>query len=212
MGSADWTLPAHPAYLYGVTSGVARPPGGGGFVLAVNSLAGAATALEISQADVLVKGGSIRGALQRGPSDARTGWAAALRLLNDGGDAYLLGLSDSDPSRIVLARRAVDSGLPDLLPGIGGVLRCSDAVVDVGEWVHLRLDVTITGGAALLEVYRNDLAAHPLDAAPDWQPIPGMDPVNDAAAIMDGVAGVIVTAAAHRRRAYFAALELHRQV
>jgi len=75
MAEADWTYLNDGLDIAtvdrGVTAGIARPPGGGSFLYAFNSLAAVngAVALFANLASFapMAKGGSIRGVLQRGP-------------------------------------------------------------------------------------------------------------------------------------------------
>ena len=44
-----------------------------------------------------------------------------------------------------------------------------------GTWLHVRLDVVVnTNGDVVLSAFRNDLVAHSIGTAPDWEPIAGM--------------------------------------
>jgi hypothetical protein len=180
----------------GVTTGIARPPGGGSFVFGFNSLSTAqgAVALFTNQLNFapMAKGGSVRGALQRGISGGPLGFAPFLFVglqgpsVNDLG--YVLGLGDGDPHHIVLRKGALSSGLPDIPPGTQGVLRRSTATFLPGTWVHVRLDMVVNqNGDVLLQVFQNNLVTNPLGGAPSWQPIPGMSEfIDDALGINSG--------------------------
>jgi len=200
MAETDWTflndgLDAA-AVDRGVTNGIARPPGGGNFLYGFNSLSTAqgTVALFTNQLNFapMQKGGSVRGAIQRGISGGPLNFAPFLFLglqgpsVNDLG--YLLGLGDGDPHHIVLRKGALSGGLQDIPPGTEGVLRRSTATFAPGTWLHLRLDMVVNqNGDVLLQVFQNDLVAHPIGTAPSWQPVPGMDQfIDDALGINSG--------------------------
>jgi hypothetical protein len=180
----------------GVTTGIARPPGGGSFVFGFNSLSTAqgAVALFTNQLNFapMAKGGSVRGAIQRGVSGGPLGFSPFLFAglqgpsVNDLG--YLLGLGDGDPHHVVLRKGVLSGGLPDIPPGTQGVLRRSTGTFMPGAWVHLRLDMVVNlNGDVLLQVFQNDLVANPLGGAPSWQPVAGMSEfIDDALGINSG--------------------------
>ncbi len=233
MAEIDWTLLNDgldaAAVDLGVTTGVARPPGGGSFVYGFNSLtvANGAVALFANQANFapMSKGGSVRGAIQRGVSGGPLNFAPFLFIgqqgpsVNDLG--YLLGLGDGDPHHIVLRKGALSAGLPDVAPGTQGVLRRSTASAMPATWLHLRLDMVVNqNGDVLLQVFQNDLAAHPLGSAPSWQSVPGMaEFVDDALGINSGSqpftsgrAGFGFFTKDVTRRGFFDHVEVYRQL
>ena len=231
MGQADWSylndgLDAA-TVSRGVTAGIERPPGGGRFLFGFNSRAAAtgAVALACALPDFapLPKGGSIRGCVQRGPGGGPLGFAPFLFLCGQGTSvndrAYLLGLSDDDPHRVVLRKGALADGIPDS-DGAGALLASTESF-EQGSWLHLRLDVIVNDtGDVVLEVFRNDLDEHPLGTPPDWQPISGMPRfIDDALAINTGSAPLTSGRAGFgfhtrdvTRRGLFDHLELWRQV
>ncbi len=83
MAEADWTYLNDGLDIAtvdrGVTAGIARPPGGGRFLFAFNSLASVEGAVAIFANLVdfapMAKGASIRGCIQRGPSGGPTGFS-----------------------------------------------------------------------------------------------------------------------------------------
>lgn len=180
----------------GVTTGIARAPGGGSFVFGFNSLSTAQGVVGLFTNQVnfapMAKGGSIRGAVQRGLSGGPLNFAPYLFIglqgpsVNDNG--YLLGLGDGDPHHLVLRKGTLSGGLPDIVPGTLGVLRRSTATFLPGTWLHLRLDMVVNqNGDVILQVFQNDLVAHPLGSAPTWAAIPGMaEFIDDALGINSG--------------------------
>ena len=230
MGETDWT------YLNGgldianvdrgVTAGVAPPPGGGSFVFAFNSLNAVTGAVGLfangPQFAPMAKGGSIRGCVQRGPSGGPTGFSPFFFLCCQGNSvndsAYLLGLSDEDPHRIVLRKGAPSVGVPD--SGGPGTLLVSGESFSQATWLHLRLDVIVnTNGDVVLRVLRNDLSEKPIGSVPDWVEVPGMSGFIDdhlginsgSQPFTSGYGGFAVRVEDVTRRAYFDHLELYRQ-
>lgn len=231
MASIDWTFLNDgldtASVARGVTAGIPRPPGGGAFVYGFNSLTveRGAVALFANQATFapMAKGASIRGCVQRGPGGGPTGFSPFLFLCGQGtsvnDNAYLLGLSDDDPHRIVLRKGSLAAGVPHS-EGPGALVRSSESFAQ-GTWLHLRLDVVVnTNGDVVLAAYRNDLAKHPIGAAPDWQPIAGMATfIDDALAInsggkplTSGRGGFGFAVSDVTRRGFFDQLELSRQI
>jgi hypothetical protein len=230
MAATDWTflndgLDAA-SVARGVTAGIGRPPGGGSFVYGFNSLgvAKGAVALFANQANFapMAKGGSIRGCVQRGPGGGATGFAPFLLLCGQGtsvnDNAYLLGLSDDDPHRIVLRKGSVAAGI-GAADGPGALTHSSESFAQ-GTWLHLRLDVVVnTNGDVVLSVFRNDLVRHPVGAAADWQPVAGMATfIDDALAINSGSkpftsgrGGFGFAVSDVTRRGFFDQIELARQ-
>src|SRR6185369_1902067 len=90
--------------------------------------------------------------------------------------------------RIELRKGSIAFGLPDVAPGGSGVLRRSSGSVAIDDWVHLRLDViSEENGDVRLQVFQNDLDAHPLGGAPTWEAIDGMaEFVDDALGVNSG--------------------------
>ncbi len=218
----------------GVTAGVTPPSGGGNYIFGFNTKTTAvgAAGLVDNQANfgplrddsANPRGGSIRGAIQRGASAGLTGFAPMLVIglqnavpygsVND--MAYLLGLADSDPHAIVLRKGAISGGLD---PTGSGVLRVSTATYEPGTWLHLRLDMIVNpNGDTVLVVMQNDLETNPV-TAPVWEAIPGMDDyIDDALEINSGSApyaggflGFGFYANGLSRRGYFDHLEVYRQ-
>jgi hypothetical protein len=201
MSSANWTELTDGLDIAtidrGVTTGIARPNGGGNFVFGFNSIAvtTGAAAYFAAQANFAptAKGGSIRGAIKRGVSGGLTGFAPFLFIglqgpsVNDAG--YMLGLQDDNPHRIALRKGTLISGLPSGTPGTSGILARSNTAYAVDTWLHLRLDMIVNlNGDVILKCYESDLTAHAV-TAPTWGAIGGLDDfVDDALAVNSGSA------------------------
>ena len=232
MAETDFTLltdsPGLGSIDRGVTAGIAAPGGGGSFIYGFNSLivVNGASALFANQVNFapMVKGGSIRAAVQRGVSGGPTGWSPFLFLAGQGTSvndyAYLLGISDGDPPHLVLKKGRLVDGVPDLIPDApsNGVLKRSTAEFAIGDWLHLRLDAITNGtGDVVLRVYRS---ASGDVTAPVWVLEPGMEIfVDDALGVNTGSApftsgrgGFGMQTIDVTRRAYFDHLELARQL
>jgi len=138
------------------------------------------------------KGGAVMGAMVKEGKGNDTGnnliyspfIFANLQGANVTDEGYMLGLTEEEPARIMLAKGALNLGLD---PAGANMLRLSSGNVAKGTWVHLRLDVVEQpSGDVLLQVFQNDLGANPV-TAPVWAAIAGMaDIVDDALAYETG--------------------------
>lgn len=243
MAEADWTfltgsLPGNEV-ARGATAGIAVPNGGGVFTYGMNSveIVDGVVALHTNQVDFvpMAKGGSVRGAVKRGVSGAPIGFAPFL-FIGLGGtgvtdSAYLLGLGDGDPHRIVLRKGALTGGLPDSIvaPAVSpNILMRSSDTYDNDTWLHLRLDMIVQGtGDVILQCFQNDLSGHTV-TSPSWQTIPGMEgPLSPSVAgFVDDALGVNTGSAPYAsgragfgallqdvtRRVFFDHLEIARQL
>lgn len=188
MASSDFvtaldSLPATDTVLK-VTTGTTKPNGGANFARVANSLTNAPGAVVsyITQAGFapIASGCDISGALVRFTSGGTTGWSCFLlnslagTSVND--NCYMLGLSDADPSLVVLRKGPANIGIPDEDPGgAAGVLLLGTLPVAIDEWVHLRLEVVVQPfGDVFINCYYNDLASNSVQA-PIWTPVPGME-------------------------------------
>lgn len=234
MSSSNWTeLTGNlgsGAVDRGVTAGITPPVGGGVFVYGWNSLDTSQGVMGLfgNQANFapMAKGGSVRGALRRGRGGGKTNFAPMLFIGLQGAtvsdQGYLLGLSDSDPSKIVLRKGALTGGIPEAVvqsPPITGVLQKSTGTVAEDEWVHLRLDMIVnTNGDVVLNCYRN--ATVNSVASPTWAAIPGISQfIDDALGVNSGTApftsgrgGFAFQTKDVTRRSYIDHVELIRQL
>ena len=217
----DWNVVAR-----GATAGLAAPPGGGNFVYAFNSLASVTGAvglfINLETFAPMEKGGSIRGCIQRAPGGGPLGFSPFFFLCAQGSSvndtAYMLGLSDEDPHRIVLRKGSMAVGIPDS-DGQGALLVSGQSYVQ-GTWLHLRLDAVVNGnGDVVLRVLMSDLEENDVNS-PNWIAVPGMEQfIDDAVAVnsmsapfTSGRAGFGFAVKDVTRRAYFDHLEVRRQV
>jgi hypothetical protein len=205
MASSDWAALINAlgssSVLQGVTGGTTPASGGGSFVYGAASILNnpgvVGRYVDLPNFNPMLKGGRITGAIRRGPSAGGAGVAPFIFLALGGNtvtdNAYILGLSDADPSHIVLRKGQLALGIPDVPPGSSGVLARSTASVIQGTWVHLRLDVVVnTSGDVVINAYRSELTANPV-ITPAWVKIPGMsDYPNglEATAFIDDAMGV----------------------
>jgi hypothetical protein len=234
MSEAEWTFMQNgldaASVRRGVTTGIARPPNGGGFVYGFNSVvntlgAVALYANQLSFAPIGAKGGSIRGAVQRGASGGPLNFAPFLYLGATALDinvatAYMLGLDDDDPHRIVLRKGKLTDGLPSTSVGTNGILAAGTETFVNSTWVHLRLDAIVnTNGDVLLQAYRSDLTAHNVDN-PAWVLVPGIGQfIDDALGInsgspplQGGYIGFGFQTKDVSRRSFFDQIEVQRQL
>lgn len=204
MAESDWTVANDSLNIAsldrGVTAGLPVPNGGGSFVYGFNSLDTSigAAALFTNQANFapMAKGGSVRGVVKRATSGGTTGFSCFLFIGLQGPSVndycYMLGLSDADPSHLVLKKGVLSSGLTDFVPdpANNGILRRSTGSIAIDEFAHIRLDMIVNlNGDVRLQVFKNDLAAHALGTAPTWAAVPGMTEfVDDALAVNSGSA------------------------
>lgn len=213
MASTDWTECLNgldPASLLGgVTGGEPRPPGGGSFVYGFRSAADVtgARALVTNQADfapvtpgaggppLSVGGGSIRGAIKRGLSTLATGFSPLFAIgIQAGGptpsvqdEAYLIGLEDSNPHRVVVRKGTIVSGIP-AADSTNSLMRSLETKAVNSYW-HLRFDMIVNpSGDTVLRVFQNDLSVNDV-TAPVWEEL-DMDGANDGSnGFIDDVLG-----------------------
>ncbi len=183
-----------------VTGGLTPPNGGGVFTHGFRSLATTEGAvgyyLNLANFNPTAanKGGRVTGALARMISSGNVDFSCFFAAGIQGGgppsvlnNAYLLGLSNDDPSRIVLRKGKISEGIPSGAVGTSGILRKSDESVAPGTWAHLRLDWVVNGnGDVNLKMFKNNLGANAV-TAPVWAAIAGMtDYLDDALGAASG--------------------------
>lgn len=238
MGSTDWVFLNNGLDAASVARGVTSDPdpgppnGGGAFIYGFDSKVETEGAVGLTLEAVAnpnhapcVKGASIRAAVQRGVSSLKTGFspfvyaclqAAAPPAVTD--RAYILGLEDSDPYRIVVVKGQIIHGVPAATTE-NSLLR-STATYVLGQWHHLRLDCIVEGtGDVLIRCYENDLSTNPV-TAPEWSPIPGCELFTDDALgvnsgtlpFTDGYLGFGFASKQQGRRGYFDQLKTLRQL
>lgn len=232
MSQANWTILDNSldgsSVRKGVTTGVARPNGGGNFVYGFNSLVTSAGAVGLftnqDNFAPLAKGGSVRGAVKRGASGGPMNFAPMLFLglgspdVNASG--YILGLDDDDPHRIVLRKGTLVTGIPAAANGTLGILAQGTETWLNDTWLHLRLDmIANTNGDVILKAFRSDLASHTV-GAPAWVAVPGCETfVDDVLGVnsgsvpyTSGYAGFAFQTKDVSRRGFFDELEIQRQL
>jgi hypothetical protein len=214
MGQADWgdlSGALSDANLKrGVTAGIAGPPGSNGFVFGYNSLVSTVTGAHGKYVDLAGftptgslltnpdGGGGVRGAIKRVASPNNTGMTPVLFFCAQGGpptvndEAYMLGLMDRDPYKIVLAKGPIVGGITeDMEDGKLLVEGSQEFAMGDGLWHHLRLDPIVEpNGDVLLKCYYSDLNVHDIHS-PDWQLVPGFSAdgyIDDALHIATGTA------------------------
>jgi hypothetical protein len=175
-GSADGTGWTGVTVLRDATFGIVPPPGGGLAVFGFNSLqkvdASVCIYTQVAGFSPMASGGQIKAAIQKGISGGNTGFSNFIFLCASGSDvgdvAYLLGVEDSTPGRLVLVKGVIGVGIP--ADGSGTqILRASSQRYVQGDWIHLRLDAIVqASGDVVLRCYTNDLTLHPLNLPAGW--------------------------------------------
>lgn len=200
MAQADWTELTDGLDVNtvdrGVTTGIARPNGGGSFLFGFNSLIVATGAVGYFANQVnfapMAKGASIRAAIQRGPGGGATSFSPFLFVGGQGtsvnDSAYKLGLSDDDPHRVVLRKGSIASGAGSVSSS-AGLLAQSTATFLQGTWLHLRLDMIVNDtGDVILQAFSSDLDTNAV-TSPSWVALDGITEfIDDALGINSGSA------------------------
>jgi hypothetical protein len=201
MASSDWSdldnQLAFASVAQAATTGLTPPSGGGTFTYAFNSLSGTVTGAAgkfcvLGNFHPTLSGTWIAGAVKRLAGSQNTGFSPFLFIQAPGYDvndqAYILGLEDADPYRIVLRKGTIIDGVP-AADTTGTYLRRSSQQYQISDdlWHHLALEcVEQPNGECYLNVWESDLAAHAV-TAPSWTAIAGMAQfIDDAAGINSG--------------------------
>jgi len=202
MADSDWgnlNNNLEPAEVAHDTTASLTPPNGGGtHVYAFNSLNGTVTGsagkyCAIANFSPTAYGTWAAGAVKRLSSAQNTGFSPFLFVHASGNDvsdnAYLLGLEDADPYRIVLRKGSIIGGVPQA--NDGEYLRRSSQQYQISDdlWHHIAVEaVRQPNGEVYLNCWENDLASNPV-TAPVWNPIDGMTQfIDDVPGINSGSA------------------------
>jgi hypothetical protein len=202
MALGDWSEAVNSlstsSVLRSESGGFPVPPGGGQFTYgfrAVDATPGVvARYTNLGNFDPTAYGGDISAAMRRTAPSLVTstpiavGFAPFVFFCMQGTDvnnplttAYMLGLSDANPSHIQLMKCLVSGGIPDGPPNptVTGVLAQSTDSFPPGTWLHLRLEVVVNlDNEAVINCYASDLTANPV-TLPMWVPIAGMPSIVD---------------------------------
>ncbi len=212
MGQVDWAdlggSLSDASLKRGVTAGIEGPNGGNGFVFGYNSLDSVSTGAHgkfvdlpgftptgsgLSDPD---GGGFVRGAVKRVASPNNTGFTPMLLFCCQGGpptvndEAYMLGLSDADPYKVVLAKGPIVGGIVQGDDGTKIIVEgSSEYNMSDGLWHHLSLEPIVQpNGDVLIKCQESDLSTHDIHN-PVWSTIggfPGAGYIDDALHINTG--------------------------
>lgn len=196
MGQQDWTdlgsSLSDASLKRGVTAEIAGPNGTNGFVYGYNSLVSDVvgahgkfcdltgfnpTGSTLSSPD---GGGSISGAVRRVGSPGNVGMTPMLFFCAQGGPpsvadyAYMLGLSDKDPYKVVLAKGTIAGGIIEADEDIKILVESSaEYAMGDGLWHHIKLvPIVEPNGDVLIKCFESSLVLNPIDS-PVWATIPG---------------------------------------
>lgn len=204
MSSEDWAVldDGLGTVEMGVSNGLSVPEGGGDQIYAMNSMDATVTGAVglycvIGNFSPLASGGRISACIRRLSSGQNTGFSPFIFLCASGNSvndtAYLLGLEDYDPYRIVLRKATIISGIPQAADD-NYLLRSSAQYQMSSElWHQLRLNaIEQPSGAVTLQVEQNILSTSQPCDNPTWESINGMAPfVDDAVGINTGTVPLI---------------------
>ena len=189
MAESDWTEAtdglADAVVVRGVSSAFTPPNGGGSFIWGGHSLQNTPGVVAYyysagSGFAPTIYGGEINGALihsdQSSGLDKMSGFFfQCLGGTSVNGNAYMLGLSPSNPSNLILCKRQLALGIPDDVVGSSGVLARSTATIAPGTWKHIRWEVVVNAsGDVFHNVQENDLTVNAV-TSPVWVDIDGLN-------------------------------------
>lgn len=215
MAGADWIplaggLPTSDV-LRGATRGLAGPGGGGSFVYGFKSITTAMgmVALRAQQAGFAptAKGGVISGAILRGMGLGASFFQPFLfwgaQGISVASAAYKIGLSDENPSKLILAKGAISDGLN--VP-----YSTATETIAIGQWIHVRFQAYQSLGALTIKVFRNNIDSNP--GVPVWEEVPGIDTIIDSSPLLGGYAGIAIRTEDMFRYALFDNIKIERQL
>lgn len=206
MGQQDWKelggVISSASLKRGVTAEIPGPNGANGFVFGYNSQTSDGTGAHGKSVDLPGfnptgsgpanpdGGGFVSGAIKRVASPNNTGMTPVLFFccqgtspsIND--NAYMIGLSDADPYKIVLAKGPINGGIVQDAENLK-ILVESSAEYNMSDdmWHHLRMEVIVQPcGDVLIHCKENDLILGDIHNQ-DWQTIGGFpgEGYNDGA-------------------------------
>jgi hypothetical protein len=205
MAIADWSYQAgiNGSAHHGPTLEIAPPPGGGDFAYGFNSAdvtgTGVVSLCITPPAFNFTKGGEISAVLTKVSAEGDGHSVFIFTQLGNGTEVgsvtnkvYMLGIQNDPTNRLVLCKGLINNGIPNGDPGTtnGGtrIIAKGSESVDVGSWVHVRLQAVVqVGGDVLLVAEKNEVS---LGSPPVWTPIPGMPD-----RIVDGVTQIVTGSA-----------------
>jgi hypothetical protein len=244
MGQQDWSdlegALSDATLKRGVTAEISGPNGTNGFVFGYNSLDSTSTGAHGKFVDLpgftptgsdLASpdgGGIIRGAVRRVNSPNNTGWTPMLFFCCQGGPpnvndvTYMLGLSDADPYKIVLAKGPINGGIIEDTEDTK-ILVESSSEYNVGDglWHHISMSPVVQpNGDVVIRCWESDLGLHTIHS-PNWSIIGGfpadgfidgaLEINSGSAPLWGGYAGFACAVnASLNRRAAFDALQVYR--
>lgn len=196
MGQADWadldSSLSTSSLRRGVTGAITGPNGTNGFTYGYNSLDGTVSGAHGKYVDLTNfnptgtgfsnpdGGGIVRAAIKRVSSTANTGMTPFIFFCCQGSPpsvndtAYMLGLSDADPYKIVLAKGIISGGITaDTADTKVLYSGSTEYNMSDGFWHHLSLEVIVQpNGDVLLKCKESNLSLYDINN-PTWTNVSG---------------------------------------